>query len=453
MKIVVVGGGRVGDALVKYLSQEGHDIVVVDSNQAIIENIGVKYDVNCICGNGAIKEILLAAGANTADIIIAATRQDELNIMCCQIGRLLGAKHSIARVRDPDYVEQLDFMKKKLGISMIFNPEQETASAIAQMLKYPSANKVEHFAKGRIGIVEFDVDENNMLCNRPIREVAGFFKKPVVICAILRNDELIIPTGNTIIEARDRLSVASTSVNLAAFFKDLKMFNQRAKSVMIIGGGNTAYYLARQLDEVGVSVKIIEKNMNRCLELSNLLGTSVNVICGDGSDKQVLDEEGLKSSDAVTVMTDSDEQNIIISMFCNQARIRQVICRMTNYSYSSILEEIDMDSVISPHLVVAQQIIRYARALSAPAHECILTLYKMADERAEALEFEIPENFPSVNEKLRDIKFKKNLLIVGIIRGKQTVIPDGNTELLIGDHIIIVTADNRFTSVEDILEL
>ena len=453
MKIVVVGGGRVGDALVKYLSQEGHDIVVVDSNQALIENIGVKYDVNVICGNGAMKEILLAAGANTADIIIAATKKDELNIMCCQMGRLLGAKHSIARVRDPDYVEQLDFMKKKLGISLIVNPEQETAAAIAQMLKYPSANKVEHFAKGKIGIVEFEVNKGNMLCDRPIKEAAGFFKKPVVICAIVRGDKLIIPTGNTIIEAHDTLSVASTSVNLAAFFKDLKMFNQSAKSVMIIGGGNTAYYLAKQLDEVGVSVKIIEKNMDRCLELSNLLGTSVNVICGDGSDRQVLDEEGIKSTDAVTVMTNSDEQNIIISMFCNQAHKRQVICRITNDSYSSILEEVDMDSVISPHLVVAQQIIRYARAISAPSHESILTLYKLADERAEALEFEVPDNFRAVNKKLKDVKFKSNLLIVGITRGKQTVVPDGNTELLAGDHVIVVTSDNKFTSIEDILEI
>jgi len=450
VKIVIVGGGLVGDALAGYLSQEGHDIVVVDSSQEVIENTVNKYDVNGVCGNGGIKEILETAGADKADIVIAVSYFDELNILCCQISKLIGAKHTIARVRAPDYVGQVEFMKKKLGISMIVNPEQEAAAEIAQLLKYPTANKVEHFAKGKIGIVEIDIEDDSLLKNIKIKELPNIFSQPLLICAIRRGGNVIIPSGGTEILVGDTVSIVSTSVNLVAFFKRINMFRQRAKSLMIIGGGGTAFYLAKQLAEVGVSVKIIEESMDRCIELSNQL-SGVNVICGNGSDRQVLEDEGVSSMDAIAVMTESDEQNIVISMYCKQAGKHQVVTKISNDGYKGLLDAVDLDSVISPHQVTAAQIIRYARAISSPKHDTIITLYKIANEQAEALEFEVSAKFKYIGYKVKDIKLRQNLLLVGIIRGQQTIIPDGETTINLDDHIIVVVANQKLTAIEDIL--
>lgn len=449
MNIVIVGDGKVGATLVEHLSQEGHDIVVIDRDSKIVEQMVNSYDVMGICGNGASYDVQMEAGVSSARLFIAATSSDELNILCCLIAKKVGAHHTIARVRNPDYLKQLPFIKEELGLSMIVNPEYDAANEIAKVLRFPNAINIETFSRGNVGLAELKINDGNPLCDMALTDIFSAFKTKILVCAVQRKADVFIPRGDFVLKSGDKIHITAPRGELVRFMKKLGIYKHRTKDIMIIGGGKMGYYLARQLSESGgYNVKIIEIDRDRCDKLCTLL-QDVNIINGDGTDRGILYEQGIESQDAFVALTTIDEENIISSMYASSLGISKTVAKVNRVSYQ-VLESIGMDSAFSSKAIAANRIIGYVRALENSGESSVQTLYKLVGGQVEALEFKITADFKNIGIPLKKLDINNDTLIASIIRDNHVIFPDGNDSIEIGDSVIIVSKSKQFRSINQI---
>lgn len=438
MNIVIVGDGKVGAALAEHLSEENHNVVVIDRNPKVIQQMVNSYDVMGICGNGASYEVQIEAGVKDARLFIAATSSDELNILSCLMAKKIGAEHTIARVRNPDYLKQLQFIKEELGLSMIVNPEYDAANEIAKVLRYPSAINIESFAKGLVDLAEIKLSAECPLCNKQISDVFSSYKTKVLICAVQRGNEVYIPRGDFILEQGDRIHITAKRTALISFMKEAKIYKHRTKNIMIIGGGKMGYYLARQLSETGgYNVKIIEIDEDRCEQLSTML-PAVDIVNDDGTDRNTLHEQGIDNLDAFVALTTIDEENIITSMYASSLGIGKTVAKVNRVS-QKVLESIGMDSAFSSKAIAANRILGYVRALENSGESSVQTLYKLVGDRIEALEFTISDDFKKTGVPLKNLNLHKDTLIASIIRNDEVIFPGGNDTIELGDSVIVVS--------------
>lgn len=450
MKIIIVGDGKVGMTLTEYLAREGYDVMVIDNNPKIIQNVVNTYDVMGISGNGANYDTLIEAGAARADLLIAATSSDEVNVLSCLMAKKIGTKHTIARVRNPEYARQLVFIREELGLSMVVNPEFEAAREIARILRFPSAIKLDCFSKGRVDLAEIRLPEGGHLAGQRLADLYKVCKEKILVCAVQRGDEVIIPNGDFALAAGDRIHITGSHGALASFFKAIGMFKQKSKHIIIIGGGKIAFYLAQQMADVGVDMKIIEQDETRCLELSEKLPRAT-IINGDGTDRSTLLEEGLESSDACVVLTGIDEENIIVSLYAQSLGVNKVVTKIDRISFADMVESVGIDTFITPKFIVANRIVRYVRSMQNSGGSTVKTLYKIVNNKAEALEFAVTQNCHYLNTPFKKLKMKKGMLIASIMRHGRVIIPGGDDHLEAGDSVIIITATGGYVKhLEDI---
>lgn len=451
MKIIIVGCGNVGAALAEQLSKEGHSITVVDEKEELVNSITNTYDIMGIVGNGAVYSVQQEAGVKEADLLIAITGQDELNLLCCLIARKAGGCHTVARVRNPVYFKEIAYLKEELGLSLVINPEYAVATEIARLLKFPSALKIDTFAKGRVELVKYRIGEQSVLCDLQLKEVGGRFKSDVLICMVERGEEVYIPDGNFQLKAGDAVTFVAASSKIAAFFKKIGVPTARVKDTIIIGGGGTSYYLAAQLVDIGIKVKIIDRSRTRCEELSELLPEAM-IICGDGTERALLMEEGLSQAGSVVSMTNFDEENIMLSLFAKSLSQAKVITRVHRISYDEIIDSMDLGSIVYPKNITAETIIKYVRAMHNSIGSNIETLYRLNENRVEALEFLIREDCPLVGIPLQDLKLKKNILVCSINHKGSIITPGGQSKMQVGDTVVVITTTTGFNDIRDILE-
>lgn len=438
MNIIIIGGGKVGKTLTKHLLDEGHNITVIEKTKNILDLVVNTYDVAGVLGNGAVAKVQEEAGVNKADLFIAVTNDDELNLVCCKVARYLGAKHVIARVRDTEYTDQAELMRLGFGIDLIVNPELATAEEIANLLRFPQASSVHSFEKGKVVAVEIRLNEDCSFVNQTVEELVKNNSAELVIASIVRDEKTIIPRGTDKLLEGDYVSFVSSPAKIDAFFKKVKVFNHRVKSCLIIGGSRIAYHLIRKLQDVGIKVKLIEKDAVRCNQILETID-KVDVINADGTQKQVLDEEGLKDFDAVVSLTGMDEQNIIISLYAKSQDVDTVISKVNNDTFDNILEDINLDANISPKDIVASQIIKYTRTLNAKEENSIENMHKDIEANIEVVELNIGENDSVVNKAIKDMKIRENTIITSIMRNNEVIVPNGESVLMAGDKIIIST--------------
>ncbi len=451
MYIIIIGCGKVGQTLTEYLAGENHDIVVIDTNASKIEKVVHQYDVLGLCGNGANYDILLEARANRADVVICVTAQDELNILAGLMAKNMGANHLIARVRNPDYSKQKDILREQFGFSMLINPELEAASEIRRMIMFPSAMKVDTFSNGRIELAEIKLNNENKVIGKKLSELHTISKSSVLICAVRRKDDVIIPSGDYILEEKDHIYVTGTHRYLASFCLDIGAYKEKINDVMIIGGSRIAFYLTRALLFQGIKVKIIERDHKKCYEFAKQFPNAL-IIEADGSDEEILLEEGIEHTDALVCLTGLDEENLILSMAAKQLGVKKSIAKMNRTSLSSLIDNIGVDNVVSPKNIVASQIIGYLRAKSSDdENSSVKTLYKLVNGKVEALEFIVTERFKGLSLKLMDLKLRNGILVCGIFRNNEMIIPNGQDTLEVNDHVIVITSDPMIRNLNDII--
>ena len=453
VKIVIVGDGKVGQALTGRLAEEGHDVVVIDNSPNALRNSVEVYDVMGISGNGASYAVQKEAGVQEADLLIAATSGDELNLLCCMVAKKLGAKHTIARVRNPDYEEQLAEMKEELGLSMTVNPEQAAAREIARMLRFPSALKLDSFARGQVELVEIKVKAGSPLLGQALFALSELLGIRILICAVRRGEEVYIPSGNFVLQEGDKISITASPSELDSLFRKLGIYRQKIHRVMVVGGGRIAYYLAKQLLKLGMSVKIIDKDPLRCEQLSDAL-PKAQIVLGEGSDRELLEEEGIEDMDALVALTGMDEENIIISMYAGTLGLGKVVTKINRMSFQEILDGAGIESVITPKGITVNQIVRYVRAMENSQGSNVETLHRIVGGRVEALEFNAAKNCAGdlFGVPLKDLRTRQNLLIACIIRGRKVIYPGGNDTIEAGDNVIVVTTNHQLQDLSDILD-
>ncbi len=451
MQIIIVGCGKVGRALAAQLSGEDNNVTVVDTNGDVVKTVANYYDVMGVAGNGASYSVLAEADIEHTDVLIAVTHNDEVNLLCCVVARKAANCHTIARVRNPVYSEERAFLRKELGLSMIINPEYAAAQEIARLLRFPSAIEIDSFSKGRIEMLRFRVPAASMLDGLALRELPQRLPMDVLICAAERGEEVLIPDGNFVIRSGDLLSMIAIPGNAAAFFKKVGISTNQVKNTMIIGGGEITYYLSKLLLNMGIRVKIIEKRRERCEELSDLL-PKATIICGDGSDRELLREEHLEQMDSLVAGTDMDEENIILSLYARDRVRAKVVTKLNHLDFNDVIHSLDLDSLIYPKNIAAEYILQYVRAIGNSMGSNVETLYKLMDGRVEALEFLVHKNSDLAGIRLQDMRLKRNLLIAGIGRKGRLIIPGGQDEFLPGDSVIVVTTDSGFQDIHDILD-
>ena len=451
MKIIVLGAGKVGKTLIKHMSNEDHDIIVVDQNATKVEEVVNQFDVIGVVGNGGSYDILMEAGAQDANLIICVTTSDELNILAGLMAKKMGTKHTIARVRNPDYSSQRDFMRNQLGFSMIVNPELEAASEIRRVLSFPSAVKVDTFSRGKVELAEFFVEDHSRLNGVELSQLHKITKTNILVCAVSHNEDVIIPDGNYVIKPGDHLYITGTHRDLSRFCLDIGVITTRIKNVIIVGGGKIAYYLSKQLSTQGIKVKIIEKDKNRCQVLAEKL-PYVTIIHGDGSDDELLNEEGIENTDAVLALTGLDEENIVLSLSAKNLYHKKTIAKITRMNYAGLSDVLKVDSIVAPKKIVASQIIRYVRAkMNKDNDSSVKTLYKIVDGEVEAIEFKVTEQFKYLHKTLNEMKIKEHVLVAAIIRENEVIVPKGNTTMELNDYVIIVSRGEIMKSLNDIL--
>ena len=451
MKIIVLGAGKVGKTLIKHMSNEDHDIIVVDQNATKVEEVVNQFDVIGVVGNGGSYDILMEAGAQDANLIICVTTSDELNILAGLMAKKMGTKHTIARVRNPDYSSQRDFMRNQLGFSMIVNPELEAASEIRRVLSFPSAVKVDTFSRGKVELAEFFVEDHSRLNGVELSQLHKITKTNILVCAVSHNEDVIIPDGNYVIKPGDHLYITGTHRDLSRFCLDIGVITTRIKNVIIVGGGKIAYYLSKQLSTQGIKVKIIEKDKNRCQVLAEKL-PYVTIIHGDGSDDELLNEEGIENTDAVLALTGLDEENIVLSLSAKSLYHKKTIAKVTRMNYAGLSDVLKVDSIVAPKKIVASQIIRYVRAkMNKDNNSSVKTLYKIVDGEVEAIEFKVTEQFKYLHKTLNEMKIKEHVLVAAIIRENEVIVPKGNTTMELNDYVIIVSRGEIMKSLNDIL--
>lgn len=451
MKIVIVGCGKVGYALAKQLSIENHDITLVDNNPRVIEKAQETLDVMVMSGNGAALDIQREARVDEADLLIATTSSDELNLLCCIVAKRLGCKHTISRVRNSDYMNQLQFMRDDFGLSMTVNPEFATARTIYRFLQFPSFLKIDSFAKGRVELVELKLAENSVLVGKSLDKLTTDLHLKVLVCAVERDNNIFIPKGDFVLRAGDKINVTAPRSELAKMIKKLNISTQKIRNVMIIGGGRIAEYLAEELIKSGVDVKIIERDKERSIELASRFPEAL-IINDDGSNHDVLLAEGIRETDAVLTLTGMDEQNLVISMYAEHIGVTKTVTKMNRSEYSELFSDKEIGSTVCTKDVIAAEIIRYVRSIDN-SDASIITLHRIVEGKAEAIEFIANAQTVGLDTPLRDLKLKKNILIACINHDGNIIIPRGMDMISYGDTVIVVTtADETISELNDIFE-
>ncbi len=454
MKIVVIGNGALGDALISCICNEGHSVTVIDEDTQEVNEVVNKYDVLGVCGNGASVDVQKSADVENADVVISVTAGDELNILCCMIAKQLGAKHTIARVRNPRYLNQSTFMRNSLGIDMIVNPEFEAAREASRLIRFPAAMKIEKFAKGQVEVVDISITKGHPLCDLPLISFKSKYNTDALVCAARRGDEAIIPGGDFVIREGDVISIAASRKDMTLLFKKLGIIGNKIKDVMLVGGGAITRYLTKPLIDGGFDVKIIENDRETCQDLAEQFPRAA-IVCGDATDPDLLDEEGIEQTDACVAMTASDQTNFIISMFAKTRNVEKVISKAGSESFVKLSKNAGVISNVTPHLLVSSKVLRYVRGLANIGEygylSAIKSLHRMVDGRVEAIEFDVAEDFDAIGVPLRDIKIKKNFLIVAIIREGTVIHPGGNATLELGDIVVVMTTNEHTCDLGDIL--
>lgn len=450
MQIIIVGCGNVGVTLTAHLSGEGHDITVIDSNGKKVQQVSSKYDVKGIVGNGASYLTLIEAGIERADLMIAVTGLDEQNLLSCLFARKAGVCHTIARVRNPEYIKEIDYIKEELGLSMTINPEYAAATEIARLLRFPSAIEIDTFAKGKIELLKFKMPADCKICGLQLKKINSVIKCEVLVCAVERGSEVVIPDGNFVLEAGDVVSIVASPANAARFFKQISIETNQVKDAVIVGGGAVSYYLAKQLCDMGIEVTILEKEQQRCEELSELL-PKVRIINGDEIDRDLLLEMGLRETEAFAALTGIDEENIMLSLFAKRHSRAKVITKVNRISFDEIVDNMDLGSVIYPKFITSEYIIQYVRAMQNSIGSNVETMYKLIGDRVEALEFSIREDAPVVGIPLQALDLKPNLLICSINHKGKVITPRGQDMMQVGDTVVVVTTNVGLKDVKDIL--
>ncbi len=439
MNIIIAGDGKVGSTLTRLLSAEGHDVTLIDSNYKVLENSLEQYDVMAIHGNCASMDILLQAGVKDADLLIAVTNLDEVNLLCCTTAHGLNPKlHTIARIRNPEYTEQIYTMRSTFGLSMAINPEKQAAREIERLLRYPGFLKRDSFAKGRTEIVELRIGADSKLCNVALSDMNAIVKCRVLVCAVLRSGTAIAPKGNFVLREGDRIFVTAPTQNLTTLLKNLGIITRRVRRVILSGGGRVSYYLASMLEKHGISIQLVEQNYERCRELATLL-PETTVVHGDSTDQTLLDSEGLAEADALVSLTGLDELNMIISLYGQSRGVPQVITKLSRMENRNIIDALSLGSVVCPKELCCNTIARYVRAMQNQSGAAV-SVHAIADGQAEAVEFLVDDATKNCNIPLKQIKLKEDVLVVSINRGSHTEIPGGDSMFRKGDSVVVVTS-------------
>ncbi len=450
LKIIIVGCGKVGNTLVENLSEEGHDITIIDKNKQRLVAISNLYDVMTIEGNGASFSTQQAAGIDDADLIIAVTNSDELNLLCCTVAKRVGKCAAIARVRTPDYLKEIGFIREQLGLAMIINPEFETAREISDILCLPDALEVNSFANGQVEVIKYKIEEGHVLDGTVISEIEGKIGSKILICALQRDGEVLIPNGSVRLEKDDIISIVVTRKESRQLFEKLNIKTNKVRNTIIVGGGRTAFYLARFLTAMGVSVEIIESDTARCEELSILL-PKATIINGDGTEEETLKEEGIETVESFVPLTGIDEENILLTLYVKQVSKAKVVTKINRLNFMGVVSKLDLGSTIYPRFIVSEAITAYVRAKNNSGNNPVETLYNLYDNRVEALEFKIDRESAVTDKTLMELNLKNDVLITFINRRGQIIIPSGRDSMQVGDTVMVVTKHIGFTNILDIL--
>ena len=450
LNIIIVGCGKVGMTLIEQLSKEGHDITIIDKNAARVQEMSNLYDIMGLVGNGASYSVQMEAGIENADLIIAVTASDELNLLCCTVAKQVGDCAAIARVRTPDYSKEAGYLREKLGLTMIINPELEASLETARILYLPTALEVNSFAHGQAEIVKFKIPEGNLLDGMTIATLGKSITNDILICAIEREGEVYIPGGNFQMAKDDIVSFVAPRRHIRSFLKKIGFKTKQVKDAMIVGGGKASYYLAKQLIAMGIDVKIIEQNKERCEELSILLPEAI-IINGDGTDEEVLREEGIEYAQAFIPLTGIDEENIMLTLHAKQVSNAKLITKINRSTFKNVISKLDLGSVIYPRYITSEAIIAYVRAKKNSTNSNIETLYHMFDNRAEAIEFRVDEPSSVTGIPLKDLMLKNDLLVSFIYRNGKVQIPSGLDTIEVGDTVMIVTTHTGLDNIQDII--
>lgn len=451
LHIIIVGGGKVGITLIEQLCKEGHDITIIDQDAKKVQEIASLYDVMGVPGNGASYRIQMEADIISADLLVAVTESDELNLLCCTVATQVANCSTIARVRTPDYSSETGYLRDKLGLAMIINPELEAAREIARILYLPSALEVNSFAHGQAELIKIKIPENNILDGMNISMLSQRVKTNVLICAIERDGNVYIPSGDSLLLQGDCISFVTSKGKGRFFLEDIGIKTNQVKSTMIIGGSGAAYYLATQLLNVGVSVKIIETNLKRCEMLSERLPKAI-IINGDGTDEELLKEEGIDSVESFVPLTGIDEENILLTLHAKLISQAKVITKINRMNFRDVINRLDLGSVVYPRYITSEAIIAYVRAKKDSMNSNIETLYHMFDSRVEAIEFRVNESSDVTDIPLMNLSLKDNLLISFISRNGNILIPTGQDSIQVGDTVMVVTTHTGFNDLQDILK-
>lgn len=452
MNIIIAGAGKVGLNVAGHLVAEGHNITVVDTNQATLDRAANQLDIMCVRGNCAARSALIEAGIHDADMVIAATSSDEINLLCCHCAKGFGVPSTVARVRSAEYAGDLENMKQELGIDLLVNPELATAIEISRLLRFPNAANIDTFARGRVEIVAFHIQEDDFMAGKSLASLTSKIRDlAMLFCAVERNDEVVIPNGSFVMQQGDKVYLAGTPAGVNHFFKLLGRQSHKIRSAFIVGGGRITFYLVGILERLGINCKVVEKNEHRCRELAEKLPHSL-IIHGDGTDPELLAEECMESSDAFIALTDRDEDNLIISLCAHQAGMAKVVAKCNRQNYAAIARSAGVESVVSPKLTTADQILRMVRGIKNSKGNVMTALYRIAEGRAEAMEFQVVPTTRNLGIPLKDLrlKLKEGVLIAVVVRNHQVIIPNGSTSLEEGDTVIVVARGSGILDLNDI---
>ena len=452
MNIIIAGCGKVGRALAEQLSREKHDITVIDRKPEAIQQITNIADVRGVVGNGTSFEIQMDAGIDTADLMIAVTDADEVNLLCCLIAKKAGGCQTIARVRNPVYHHEIHHIKDELGLSMVINPEWAAAMEMARLLRFPSAIDIDTFANGRIELLRFQLEEQNPLCNNKIKDLHMLSRCEVLICIVERGKEVLIPSGEVELKAGDMISVVASPVNASRFFKTIGIETNQVKNTMIIGGGKISFYLAKRLLEMGIQVKIIEKDRDACERLCEILPKAM-IINGDGTDRELLAEEGLAKAEGFAALTNMDEENVMLALYAKSMSKAKKITKINRKTFDTIIGSLNIGSLIYPKHITSETILQYVRAMQNSIGSNVETLYRLVDGNAEALEFVIKGKSEVTDIPLQELQLKPHILVCAINRKGKIIIPKGQDCIQEGDSVVIITTDcGAYKDIRDIMK-
>lgn len=452
MNIIISGCGKIGLTIIESLSSEGHDITAIDTSSQVIDAITNIHDIIGVVGNCTDCDTLKEARIEDAELFVAITGSDETNMLSCFLAKKMGAKHTIARIRTPEYnYQSLVFLRQQLDLSMAINPEMLAAQELYNILKFPSAEKIEHFSRRNFEMIEFSLKPDSVLDGMSLFQMREKYDAKVLVCAVRRNNDVFIPNGSFVLKGGDKIGITATSTEILKLFKELNVYQKQAKDVIILGGSRIAYYLTKMLTAAGSNVKVIDKDPEVCRHFCDDL-PKVTVVLGDGTQQELLLEEGIKDTGAFVSLTGVDEQNILISVLAKSLNVPKVISKINRDELLELADHLGLDTTISPRKIVSDVLVRYARALRNSLGSNIETLYHLMDDHIEAIEFKVSDEFQCLNVPLRDMSLKENILIAGIIRQKKPIIPSGNDVILAGDKVIIIAADRKIQELSDILK-